>query len=65
MGPWDMGPESIRQRPEALCLMSLHCPLSEGEGKSWVTELGQILRQVTLSIGKALRQTGPGPAWYR
>ena len=51
--------------PEAFCPMSLHCPLSEGEVRSWVTELRQILRRVALSIRKALGQSGPGPGWYR
>lgn len=40
--------------------MSLHCPLSEEEVESWVTELRQVLRHVALGIGNPLGQTGPG-----
>lgn len=39
------------REPEGLFLMSLHCPLSEREVESWVTELRQVLRPVGLALG--------------
>lgn len=69
MPGWVLGVRISQQRggwmagPEAFCLVSLHCPFSEGEVESWVREPGQTSRQVALDIGNELGQIGPGLGW--